>query len=197
MHSTNNKLKIKTEQSTVWNSQIILNNGQIHGNWSLFIHHLWTQLLKNLFFLIFFFKQRFELSMGKRTIWKKSSLPGLRWLVSISLFNFFFFIIQSFYYNKTQFLSYRKLLSHFITMCIFFQWAQITEAQLTSKNISVALCADRAQIWFLGFFDQHDIYMINSTGMIGNNSSAIFIDENWKTESHVFKVGICLGWTKG
>lgn len=149
------------------------------------------------FFLFFFFKQRFELSMGKRTIWKKVLYQDWDGWFPFLFSIFFFFIIQSFYYNKTQFLSYRKLLSQFITMCIFFQWAQITEAQLTSKNISVALCADRAQIWFLGFFDQHDIYMINSTGMIGNNSSAIFIDENWKTESHVFKVGICLGWTKG
>lgn len=49
-HSTNNKLKIiKIEKSTGWNSQIILNNGQIHENWSLFIHHLWTQMRFPLF----------------------------------------------------------------------------------------------------------------------------------------------------
>lgn len=49
MQSTNNKLQI-TEQSIGWNSQLILNDGQIHGNWNLFTH-LWTQQLKCLFCL--------------------------------------------------------------------------------------------------------------------------------------------------
>lgn len=43
MQTTNNKLQVtKTEESIGWNSQIILNNRQIHGNWNLFTHHLWT-----------------------------------------------------------------------------------------------------------------------------------------------------------
>lgn len=122
-HSTNNKLKIiKIEKSTGWNSQIILNNGQIHENWSLFIHHLWTQMRFPLFFCV----TKFSTMHEKIYYRKKRSLAGPRWMDDPFFFQVLFWLFSLWQQNTTLLNKLQKsvgflLLSYFITTWIFFQ----------------------------------------------------------------------------